>query len=148
MIEKLRPGALESGLVVHIDGTIMGSHDGIINYTVGQRKGLGISNEEPLYVVKLDAAKKQVIIGPKSALLKQSFIVRECNWLSDLPPNEPVIVKLRSAHPGVGATIERLAQNRARVTLEQPQAAVSPGQACVVYTGDQLVGGGWITSEE
>lgn len=146
VIEKLRPGALESGLVVHMDGTIMGSHEGIINYTVGQRKGLGISHEEPLYVIKLDAAKKQVIIGPKSALLKQSFIIRECNWLSDSPLNETLTVKLRSAHPGALASIEKLDGNRARVTLSEPQSAVSPGQACVAYAGERLLGGGWITS--
>ena len=158
VIEKLRPGALEPGLVVHIDGTIMGQHEGIINYTVGQRRGLGISNEEPLYVVKLDAAKKQVIIGPKSALLKQSFIVRECNWLNpalvagsggeNQIPSFDGVVKLRSAHPGVAATIEPLDNNRARVTLLEPQAAISPGQACVAYLGDRMLGGGWITAEE
>jgi tRNA-specific 2-thiouridylase len=126
----------------------MGSHDGIINYTVGQRKGLGVSHDEPLYVIKLDAAKKQVIVGPKSALLKQSFIIRECNWLSDTPSNEAVIVKLRSAHPGAKASIEKLDANRARVTLHEPQSAVSPGQACVAYAGDRLLGGGWITSQE
>ena len=148
VIEKLRPGALEPGLVVHVDGMIMGSHEGIINYTVGQRRGLGISNEEPLYVVKLDAVKKQVIIGGKSALLKQSFIVRECNWLTPPRVGEGIYVKLRSAHPGVSATIELLDKNRARVTLREPQAAVSPGQACVAYVDDRLIGGGWITAEE
>jgi len=168
VIEKLRPGALEPGEVVHLDGTIMGHHEGIINYTVGQRKGLGISHADPLYVIKLDAAKKQVIIGPKEALLKQSFIIRECNWLADMEmwrcgdvekkvgtsfphistsPHPHISVKLRSAHPGVAATIERLDGNRARVTLAEPQAAVSPGQACVAYAGDQMLGGGWITAE-
>ena len=148
VIEKLRPGALEAGLVVHMDGTIMGSHDGIINYTVGQRRGLGISNEEPLYVIKLDAQKKQVIVGPKAALLKQSFIIRECNWLNDSPLADVVTVKLRSAHPGALASIEKLDGNRARVTLQEAQSAVSPGQACVAYLGERLVGGGWITSQE
>lgn len=145
VIEKLRPGALDPGKIVHVDGTVLGDHDGIINYTVGQRKGLGISNEEPLYVIKLDAAKKHVIVGPKDALLKQSFIIRECNWLSD--SNDKVLVKLRSAHPGAKATIERLENNRARVTLLEPQAAVSPGQACVAYDGERMLGGGWITAE-
>ena len=156
VIEKLRPGALEPGLVVHIDGTIMGQHEGIINYTVGQRRGLGISNEEPLYVVKLDAPKKQVIVGPKDALLRRSFVIRECNWLTpalvagsgmNQTPSFDGVVKLRSAHPGAEATIELLDNNRARVTLAQPQAAVSPGQACVAYAGDRLLGGGWITAQ-
>ncbi len=147
VIEKLRPGALEPGLVVHIDGTILGQHEGIINYTVGQRRGLGISNDEPLYVVKLDAPKKQVVVGPKAALLKQSFVIRECNWLSAAQDMSSVVVKLRSAHPGAVASIEKLENNRARVTLETPQSAVSPGQACVAYAGDHLLGGGWITAE-
>ena len=81
VIEKLRPGALEPGEIVDVDGNVRGHHTGIINYTVGQRRGLGISDEDPLYVVKLDAEKKQVIIGSKEALLKQSFIIRECNFL-------------------------------------------------------------------
>jgi len=149
VIEKLRPGALEPGQVVHVDGTVMGHHEGIINYTVGQRRGLGISNDEPLYVVRLDAAKKQVIIGPKGALLKQNFIMRDVNWLDEttLQSGGEMLVKLRSAHPGALATIEKLEGGRARVTLHEPQGAVSPGQACVAYSGDRLVGGGWITAE-
>ena len=148
VIEKLRPGALEPGEVVHIDGSVRGHHTGIINYTVGQRRGLGIAGEEPLYVVRLDAEKKQVIIGPKEALLKQSFIIRELNWLAgDTPLPEQILVKLRSMHPGAKASIERLENNRARITLAEPQSAVSPGQACVIYNGDKLLGGGWITAE-
>ncbi|NBX03883.1 MAG: tRNA 2-thiouridine(34) synthase MnmA [Alphaproteobacteria bacterium] len=144
VIEKLRPGALDSGDIVHVDGTVLGRHEGIINYTVGQRKGLGISAEEPLYVVKLDAAKKQVIIGGKEQLLKQHFILRECNWLGDLPVD--ITVKLRSAHPGVAATITPLPGGMAQVMLAEPQAAVSPGQACVAYSDNIMLGGGWITA--
>ncbi len=144
VIEKLRPGALESGNIVHVDGSVIGTHDGIINYTVGQRKGLGIGGGEPLYVIRLDAEKKQVIVGPKEALLKQEFTLRNTNWLGDVG-REPVTVKLRSMHTGCSATIEKLEGNRARVTLMEPQGAVSPGQACVAYDGDRLLGGGWIT---
>jgi tRNA-uridine 2-sulfurtransferase len=147
VIEKLRPGALEAGEIVHIDGTVIGAHDGIINYTVGQRKGLGIGGTaDPLFVVRLDAAKKQVIVGPKEALLKQSFIIKQTNWLNACGSDE-VTVKLRSMHKGVSATIEMLEGSRARVTLTEPQGAVSPGQACVAYDGDRLLGGGWITAE-
>ncbi|MFW0777085.1 MAG: tRNA 2-thiouridine(34) synthase MnmA [Rickettsiales bacterium] len=146
VIEKLRPGALEAGDIVHVDGTVLGQHEGIINYTVGQRKGLGIGGtEEPLFVIKLDAAKKQVIVGPKEALLTQSFIIRECNWLGETKPQE-AMVKLRSAHPGVKASIEPMEAGRARVTLLEPQGAVSPGQACVAYNDDRMIGGGWITA--
>ena len=176
MIEKLRPGALGPGDTVHVDGTVIGRHEGIINYTVGQRKGLGIGgNEEPLFVVRLDAAKKQVVVGPKEALLTRSFVIRECNWLDgelknwrteelekkELFPNFPIpqfsnssipqfsaTVKLRSAHPGVSAAIEPLGGMRARVTLAEAQGAVSPGQACVVYDGERMLGGGWIASSQ
>jgi tRNA-specific 2-thiouridylase len=145
VIEKLRPGALDPGEVVHINGTIMGQHEGIINYTVGQRRGLGISNEEPLYVIKLDAGKKQVVVGPKEALLQQDFMIREANWLSPPPAGERVTVKMRSMQTPVAAHIEHLEGKRARVTLAEPHGAISPGQACVAYAGDRLLGGGWIT---
>ena len=157
VIEKLRPGALDPGDIVHVDGTVLGRHDGIINYTVGQRRGLAIGgNEEPLYVIKLDAAKKHVIVGSKEHLLRNEFVIRECNWLgsgqSDAlstvhRPLSTVTVKVRSTQPGVAATIERLDNNRARIRFAEPQAAVSPGQACVAYDGDRMLGGGWITSE-
>lgn len=163
VIEKLRPGALEPGEIVHVDGTHLGRHEGIINYTVGQRKGLGIGGTaDPLFVVKLDAAKKRVIVGPKEALMVREFVIRECNWLPDdggwmtedrkkelssvVCPLSSVIVKLRSAHPGVRASITKLENNRAKVTLAEPQAGVSPGQACVAYNGERVLGGGWITS--
>ena len=146
VIEKLRPGALDSGDIVHVDGTVLGRHEGIINYTVGQRRGIGVGGtEEPLYVVKLDAAKKQVIVGGKEHLLKQSFIIRECNWLGS--GGESVVVKVRSTQPGIPATIERLENKRARISFAEPQPAVSPGQACVVYDGERMLGGGWITGE-
>ncbi len=148
VIEKLRPGALEAGDIVHVDGTVLGQHDGIINYTVGQRRGIGVGGtDDPLYVVRLDAAKKQVIVGSKEHLLKQSFIIRQCNWLADSKTAGAVTVKVRSTQPGVSATIERLEQNRARVVFDTPQAAVSPGQACVAYDGERMLGGGWIAAE-
>ncbi len=149
VIEKLRPGALESGEVLHVDGTVLGKHDGIINFTVGQRKGLGISNAEPLYVIRLNPEKHQVIVGPKEALLKQTLYVRDLNWLDSKPAHthSQVQVRLRSMHPGVLATIEDLGKGRARVRLNEPQSAVTPGQACVIYDGNRVLGGGWITGE-
>ncbi len=152
VIEKLRPGALEPGDIIHVNGEIIGRHDGIINYTVGQRRGLGIGGGDALYVVKLDALKKQVIVGSKEDLLTKQLIIRDCNWLNgaDHNPSEQIMVKLRSTQPGVCATIEKLANNKARVTLTEPQAAISPGQACVAYGGSNfeiMLGGGWITSE-
>lgn len=165
VIEKLRPGALDPGDIVDQNGKVLGRHDGIINYTVGQRKGLGIGGAgDPLFVLKLDAAKKQVIVGPKEALLKQTFVIRDCNWLGDaemwrygdvekkdianphIPTSvhPPISVKLRSAHKGSPATIKILDNRRAEVTLLNPEGAVSPGQACVAYDGERLLGGGWI----
>ncbi|MCE2926380.1 MAG: tRNA 2-thiouridine(34) synthase MnmA [Rickettsiales bacterium] len=148
VIEKLRPGALEPGEIVHVDGRVLGQHDGIINYTVGQRKGLGIGGTvEPLFVIKLDAARKQVVVGPKEALLVKQFTLRECNWLDgDQLRRGEVMVKLRSMHPGAEAVIHDTGGGRALVELSDPQSAVSPGQACVAYVGDRLIGGGWITA--
>lgn len=149
VIEKLRPGALDSGDIVMTDGTVIGKHEGIINYTVGQRKGLGIAAAEPLYVLKLDAEKKQVVVGAKEELLKQEFTIRECNWLADngqLANDDEVMVKTRSTQTVVAATIKLLENNRALVTLKEPQSAVSPGQACVAYIGERLIGGGWISA--
>ncbi len=148
VIEKLRPGALDPGKIMHIDGTVIGDHEGIIHYTVGQRKGLGIGGGDPLYVIRLDAEKKQVIVGPKEALLMQSFTIRDANWLDETSINDgnKVVVKLRSMHPGAEAQVEPLPGNRARITLLEPQAAVSPGQACVAYLDNRMLGGGWICS--
>ncbi len=144
VIEKLRPGALEPGEIVHVDGTVLGRHEGIINYTVGQRKGLGIGGSgEPLYVIKVDAAKKHVVVGEKEHLQRLTFTIRDCNWLGE---RQEVTVKLRSMHKGVTATVEKMENGRALVTLAEPEGAVSPGQACVAYDGDRMLGGGWITN--
>lgn len=148
VIEKLRPGALDPGDIVDMNGKVLGRHEGIINYTVGQRKGLGIGGAgDPLFVIRLDAAKKQVIVGSKEALLRQNFVIRDCNWLSAGAAStlSAVTVKLRSAHKGAQAAVTLLDNRRAEVTLQNPEGAVSPGQACVVYDGERLLGGGWIT---
>lgn len=147
VIEKLRPGALDKGEIVHVDGTLLGYHEGIINYTVGQRRGLGIGGGDILYVVKLDAEKKQVIVGGKEHLLKQRFMIRDCNWLMDGNEKGEIIVKVRSTQPGIPALIERLENGRASVSFAEPQPAVSPGQACVAYAGERMLGGGWICAE-
>ncbi len=144
VVEKLRPGACDPGDIMHMDGRVLGRHEGIIHYTVGQRKGLGGGSEEALYVVKLDADKKRVIVGPKSALLVHEFSIRDCNWLGSA---NDVTVKLRSMHKGVPARIERLDNRRARVILAEAEGAVSPGQACVAYDGEKVVGGGWIVGQ-
>ena len=147
VIEKLRPGALDPGDIVHIDGRTLGRHEGIISYTIGQRKGLGLSSTDPLYVVGLDAEAKKVIVGPESALANQRFMIKELNWLASEPiPHTglEVTVKLRSAHAGAKATVHSYIGNNVEVVLDNPERAITPGQACVIYDGDRVLGGGWI----
>ena len=146
VIEKLRPGALEPGDIVHEDGRVLGWHEGIIHYTVGQRKGLGISHAEPLYVMKLDAEKKQVIVGEQSSLGCTTFTMRDVNWLGAVIPETGLSaeVKLRSAQASVGARLFPHSRNYVRVELETAQTGVAPGQACVAYAQNRVLGGGWI----
>ncbi len=146
VIEKFRPGALDAGDIVHVDGRVLGQHDGIINYTVGQRKGLGIGGGEPLYVVRIDADKHQVVVGPKEALARADIHLHGVNWLGDTPLGEhprDVQVKVRSAHQPVEAELIQDADG-VRVRFVAPEYGVAPGQACVFYDGDRMLGGGWI----
>jgi len=150
VIEKLRPGACDPGDIVHLNGNVLGIHEGIIHYTVGQRRGIGVSSEDPLYVIRVDAEKKQVVVGPREALLTRIFVVRDLNWLAgDAGKAEEIYVevKLRSAQVPVAATLQRLDESRAQITLFDPRDAVAPGQACVMYQGERVLGGGWIMSE-
>ena len=150
VVEALRPGAAEAGDIVHVDGRVLGRHAGVIHYTVGQRRGLGLGEREgagePLYVVRLDPARRRVVVGPQAALAETVVRVRELNWLAATPlvGHRAVSVKLRSASPPVPATIAPAAGGEARVILAAPQNGVAPGQACVVYDGDRMLGGGWI----
>lgn len=146
VIEKLRPDACDPGDIVHIDGTILGKHQGIIHYTVGQRRGLRIAHTNPLYVIRLDAAAKQVVVGPKEALAKQSFIIKETNWLDNPNKFQQIHIKWRSMQELKPATIEVLDESHARITPDEVEYAIAPGQACVVYDKSRVVGGGWITS--
>jgi len=148
VIEKLRPGACDAGEIVDEQGNILGQHNGIIHFTVGQRKGLGIAHAEPLYVLKLDAEKKQVIVGAKASLLTKTFLIKNLNWLADTALGEEGIevqVKLRSAQSPIPAIVRLAEDNKAEVTLLNPRDAVAPGQACVMYEGERVLGGGWIT---
>ncbi len=150
VVEKLRPGALEPGEIVHVDGTVVGKHDGIIKYTVGQRRGLGIAWPDPLYVIRVDAEKKQVVVGPRVALTEHELTISELNWIgfSGLPnEGRDLVVKVRSAQPPQEATIYPLEDNRARVVLKEGYAGIAPGQACVFYEGERMLGGGWIETK-
>ncbi len=134
------------GEIVNLQGQVLGHHEGIEFYTIGQRKGLGISSPKPLYVIELDAAKNRVVVGDESALDRDEFWVERCNWIPyDTPPESlEVTAKIRYNHPGTSATILPEANGRARVKLHLPQRAITPGQACVFYQEDMVVGGGWI----
>ncbi|MEE2746080.1 MAG: tRNA 2-thiouridine(34) synthase MnmA [Pseudomonadota bacterium] len=147
LIRKLRPQDVRKGEIVDIGGQLLGEHNGIIDYTVGQRRGLNIGGGTPLYVVRIDAVANKVIVGPKEALARSSIFLREVNWLGETPLGvEPVkvSVKLRSAQPLVSAEIIGHQEGRATVTLGAAELGVSPGHACVFYQGSLLLGGGWI----
>ena len=151
VIEKLRPGAAEAGEIVHADGRVLGQHEGVLHYTTGQRRGLGIGGlEEPLYVVKLDVDLRQVIVGPKEMLATRMIPVREINWLGDEPFESRaewhLTVRVRSTRPPRDAVIRPLSATTAEVELLTPEDGVSPGQACVFYApeGTRIFGGGWI----
>ncbi|MFT7510560.1 MAG: tRNA-specific 2-thiouridylase [Sulfitobacter sp.] len=151
VIEKLRPGAGQPGDIVHLDGRVLGTHGGVIHYTVGQRRGLGIGGlEEPLYVVKLDPNTRHVIVGPKEALTTRIVPVREINWLGDVAFDSAeawtLDVKIRSTRPPREAVIRPISATEATIELIIAEEGVSPGQACVFYGPDtsRVYGGGWI----
>ncbi len=150
VIEKLRPEAADPGDIVDMAGNVLGQHRGVIHYTIGQRKGLGIGGlEEPIYVVKLDPATRQVVVGPKEALSTRLVPVREINWLGDAPLSSRaewhLNVKVRSTRPPLPAVIRPISETEAEVELFTPEG-VSPGQACVFYDPEssRIFGGGWI----
>ena len=151
VIEKLRPGAAEPGEIVDPDGNVLGTHNGVIHYTIGQRRGLGIGGlTEPLYVVKLDVDTRRVVVGPKELLATRQVPVREINWLGDgslMDEGERHIsVKVRSTRPPREAILRPISDTEAVVELLTAEEGVSPGQACVFYEtgGTRILGGGWI----
>ena len=150
VIEKLRPGSVEPGEIVHLDGRVLGTHKGVIHYTIGQRRGLGIGGGDPLYVVRLDVDTHRVIVGPKDALSTRTVPLKEINWLGDhafdSEAEHHVLVKVRSTRPAREAIIRPIDATHAKVELLTPEEGVSPGQACVFYAPDssRVLGGGWI----
>lgn len=150
VINKVRPNAIKSGKILHVNGFEVGNHGGIINYTIGQRRGLGISYHEPLYVVKIDPHTNIVYVGPESALNVQEFIIKDVNWLGNIikgGENLEVTVKIRSTRPPKLAEISKLDDDKMKVKFLSDEKAVAPGQACVIYDGTRVLGGGWITRE-
>jgi len=137
------------GEIYDVDGNFVGEHEGIELFTIGQRKGLPGGSARPRYVVDLDAENNRVIVGDTDDLLCDEFEIDRTNWIArDLPEDADVTVKIRFSHPGTRATITSVEDNRARIRLLQPQRAVTPGQAAVIYSGDVVIGGGWICRGE
>jgi len=135
-----------AGAIRDVSGRIVGSHEGVHRFTVGQRKGLGLSSPIPLYVVGIDASDKTVTVGPRTSLERIELTASGVNWIAGVAPatGARVTARIRHRHREAAATIEPLTGDRVRVTFDEPQAAVAPGQAVVMYDGDRVVGGGWI----
>ncbi len=154
VVKKIRPEAEKAGNIVHIDGRIMGTHNGVIHYTIGQRKGLGIGggnndDNSPFYVVRVDPKSNEVIVGPKESLARNIIFINNCNWLGDIPTDGlDINVKLRSVSPISPAKLLQKEGGTAEIYLESPQYGIAPGQAAVCYSpsaqGERLLGGGWI----
>lgn len=149
LIERLRPGAAAPGEIVDRAGRVLGRHDGVVHFTVGQRRGLGLSGPEPQYVLRLDAEARRVVVGPKAALGQNLVRLRDINWLDHDEPgqDQAVQARIRSTHPPVAATLGVVGtggRTEMTVRLSQVEEAVAPGQACVLYDGDRVLGGGWI----
>jgi tRNA-specific 2-thiouridylase len=136
----------QEGEIVTEDGTIIGKHNGVHNYTVGQRKGLGFATGKPIYVLAIDSQNNRIVVGEDQALRASALEIEGVNWVSIAAPTRAVDgqAKIRHKHEPAAATIEALPNNRARVTFETPQRAVTPGQGAVFYDGDVVIAGGWI----
>ena len=156
VVKKIRPEAENPGAIIHIDGREIGAHNGIIHYTIGQRRGLGIGggisdNNEPLFVIRLDPANNAVIVGPKAALARDTIYINDTNWLlsteqkaqANQPSGMPIQVKLRSVSKPSNATLY-IDNGDAQIILDEPQYGIAPGQAAVCYDDSHVLGGGWI----
>ena len=146
VVAKIRPGAIDPGDIVDLDGNVLGGHDGIINFTIGQRRGIGVGGTgEPLYVIRIEPESRRVVVGPVSAMGRTEIRLGGVNWLGDAAETaRAVSVKVRSTQDPMPATLALGRDGSAVVTLETPERAVAPGQACVFYDGERLLGGGWI----
>ena len=152
VIDRLRPHGAEPGDIVHLDGRVLGRHEGVTRYTVGQRRGLNVALGDPLFVVKIDADARQVIVGPRDALLTHALVLKEDNWLGDEPladaaaRSRPVLARVRSTRePAAGRLV--MVEDSVGVMFDAPEEGVAPGQACVLYAPEapsRVLGGGFI----
>jgi tRNA-specific 2-thiouridylase len=159
VIAKLNPKAMVAGDIVHVDGRVLGRHEGIVNFTIGQRRGIGVAAGEPIYVVHLDRRSNRVIVGPKSALGTFRIHLRDVNWLGDFDLSElpaeglNIFVKVRSTRPPAPATLFSIEDgSKVWIDLHEGDAGIAPGQAAVFYEDDaedtRVLGGGWISNAE
>ena len=149
VIQKFRPDSFKKGNIKNLQGKVIGVHDGIVNFTIGQRKGIKISNDEPLYVVRINSDKNEIIVGPREFLGKKEILLKDVNLLSEQQEFEKnIYVKVRSTGKLLGAKVKLAKNNSANVELDIPEDGISPGQACVFYNKDsqgyKVLGGGWI----
>ena len=150
VIQKFRPDSFVKGNIRNLDGEILGVHDGIINFTIGQRRGIKIADKDPLYVIKIDSEKNEIIVGPKEKLGKQEIYLKDLNLLDYKTVfKQKIKVKVRSTGKLLDAKVNLLNKNKAKVFLQKPENGISPGQACVFYKsdsyGEKILGGGWIS---
>jgi tRNA-uridine 2-sulfurtransferase len=145
-IERAAPELRKSGAIVGRDGTQLGTHAGMHRFTVGQRKGLGLSSTEPLYVLEIRPDSSEIVVGPRDALGRATFQASQVNWVSGQPPLDwlTVTAQIRHRHEASPGRVRAIDHQRAEVEFQEPQSAVTPGQAVVFYEGDVVVGGGWI----
>jgi len=149
VIKKYKPKSFKQGDILDTGGNVIGAHEGIINYTIGQRKGIGIAYKEPLYVVSINASENKVIVGNKESLSVKKIYLKNLNLLSDVEKiNDNLFIKVRSTGRLIKAKVN-FNKNETEVNLGEEEIGVSPGQACVFYSknklGDKVLGGGWIT---
>ena len=149
VIQKFKPESLRKGNIKDIDGKVIGVHDGIVNFTIGQRKGIKVSDKEPLYVLKINSENNEIIVGPKENLGKKDISLKDLNLLTDKKDlDQNIFVKVRSTGDLLEAKVDLKENNTAHVNLLNPEDGISPGQACVFYSKDQfghkVLGGGWI----
>ena len=145
-LEREQPALATTGAIVNTEGQTLGTHGGVHRFTVGQRKGLGLSAGVPLYVVAIDADAQEVTVGPKDALARDGLTASQVNWVSGTAPTDWIRgeVQIRHRHQAAAARLRALDDGRAKVVFDEPQIAITPGQAAVFYTGDDVLGGGWI----